>query len=467
MSSLNDDIINGRGGVKTVLRLAWPSIFDHIMITMVQYADTAMVGYLGKEKTAAVAINMPLIWLINGIIFSASIAGTVLVARNIGAKRPNEANLALRQAAIIALGLGCLFLVVLQCFGRMIPQALGAEPSYLDHSAGYLRVFSWGLIPHSLSVVFNGALRGSGDTRTPMLCNIVTNATNIIGNYFLIFSTRTASIFGWEFTVPRAGWGVEGAAAATALSYLVSGCLATIVLFNKKDSPVRLTLQSSFKPVFTMIKQLFQVGIPTALERMTLSSGQLLFYSLISTLGTTSLSAHHIAVTAESFCYLPTWGFSVAATTLVGQCLGAQRPEYARRYGNIACLLGVISMTICGILLFLFPEPLMKIFTKDQDVISTGVSLLRIVAIVQPPSALFIVFTGALRGAGDTKWPFYISLIGMWGIRLYFAWLAIKVFGWAIRGVWVGMVIDLTIRGFIFWGRWHRGKWAHAMERQS
>lgn len=466
MSSLNDDIINGRGGVKTVLRLAWPSIFDHIMITLVQYADTAMVGFLDKkEAMASVAINMPLIWLINGIIFSTSIAGTVLVARNIGAKKPAEANLAFRQAAILALGLGCLFLVVLQCFGRMIPQALGAEPSYLDHSASYLRVFSWGLIPHSLSVVFNGALRGSGDTRTPMLCNIVTNITNITGNYFLIFSTRIVTFFGLEFTMPGAGWGVAGAAAATALSYLVSGCLATIVLFKKKDSPVRLTLQSSFKPVFTMIRQLFQVGIPTALERMTLSSGQLVFYSLISTLGTTSLAAHHIAINAESFCYLPTWGFSVAATTLVGQCLGAQRADYARRYGNIACLLGVISMTICGLILLLFPEPLMKIFTRDQEVITTGVSLLRIVAIAQPPSALFIVLTGALRGAGDTKWPFYISLFGMWGIRVTFAWFAIKVFGWSIRGVWLGMIIDLSIRGAIFLVRWRTGRWAYALEK--
>jgi len=231
------------------------------------------------------------------------------------------------------------------------------------------------------------------------------------------------------------------------------------VLLHRKSNPAHFNLRQSFLPNGAIIKEMLYVGIPTALERVTLSSGQLLFMRLVTSLGTVALAAHQIAIVAESFCYLPTWGFSMAATTLVGQCLGANRLEFAKRYANITLVTGIVSMTIAGIVLFFIPEFLMRFFSDEPDVVKIGASLLRIVAIGQPFTAMMIVLTGAMRGARDTRWPFYISAIGMWGIRLSFAWCFIHIMGWGIQGAWYGMVVDLSLRGFLFFGRWKSGRW--------
>jgi len=200
------------------------------------------------------------------------------------------------------------------------------------------------------------------------------------------------------------------------------------------------------------------------MERLVISIGQALFIRLVATQGTAALAAHHLAVVAESFCYMPTWGFSMAATTLVGQCLGAQRPDFARRHANNALRVGIVTMTVAGAILFAIPGSLMRFFTTDQEVLAIGVDLLRIIAFAQPLTALMIVLTGALRGAGDTKWPFYISAVGMWGVRLSTCFVFLHGLGWGIRGAWLSMLVDLCLRGILFYGRWRSNRWTHAMK---
>lgn len=462
-ASLNEDIINGRGGLPTVLRLAWPSLCEQIMVTMVQYVDTAMVSSLGAASMAAVGINMPMNWILHGAMMAVSVGATVTVARSVGAKKYENASTAARQAVVLGLLLGLFFTVFLLFTGGMIPRWLGAQPDYVNDACSYLRIFGLGLGPGFTGIILSGVLRGTGDTRTPMLANIVNNVVNVIGNFFLIYPSRDAVYFGFEVHVPGMGLGVAGAAAATAFSSMIAGAMLFVVLLHRKSNPAHFTLRQSFKPEKTVIRGILSIGIPTALERVTLSSGQLLFIRLVSSLGTVAVAAHQIAIVAESFCYMPTWGFSMAATTLVGQCLGAGRPDYARKHANTTLAAGVTTMTIAGIVLYCIPEFLMRFFSKDPEVVSIGASLLRIIAIGQPFTALMIVLTGALRGAGDTRWPFYISAIGMWGIRLCSAWFFIHIAGWGIQGAWYGMVTDLSIRGFLFLGRWRSGRWVKAM----
>ncbi|MDD4097306.1 MAG: MATE family efflux transporter [Lentisphaeria bacterium] len=466
-ASLNDDIVHGRGGLRTVMRLAWPSIFEMIMVTMVQYVDTAMVGRLGASAMAAVGLSMPMTWIINGTMMAISVGATVLVARHVGARQFPQASAVARQAIVMGAGLGLLCTAFLLLAGNSIPKLLGAQPDFHADAATYIRIFGCGLVPHFIAIILSGVFRGTGDTRTPMLANIVINLVNIVGNFFLIFPTRDTTWFGVTFRMPGAGWGVGGAASATAFASFVAGAMLFLILLRKRDNPAHVTMRQSYQPNGIIIRQVLTVGIPTAMERLVLSIGQAMFISLVASQGTAALAAHHLAVVAESFCYMPTWGFSMAATTLVGQCLGARQPEYARRHANHVLRLGLVTMTVAGIVLFAVPAPLMRFFTTDQGVIAIGVDLLRIIAFAQPLTALMIVLTGALRGAGDTKWPFYISIIGMWGVRLTTCYLFLHIFGWGVRGAWLSMLVDLSLRGLLFYGRWHSNRWTQAMERTA
>jgi len=463
-SGLNDDIINGRGGTRTVFRLAWPSIFEMVMVTMVQYVDTAMVGRLGASSMAAVGLSMPMTWIINGCMMAVSVGATVLVARHVGARQSSKASAVARQAIIMGAALGVVGTIFLLLAGNTIPTLLGAQPEFHQDAATYIRIFGCGLVPHFTAIILSGVFRGTGDTRTPMLSNIVINIVNIVGNFFLIFPTRDTTWFGVTLHIPGAGWGVAGAATATAFASLVSGAMLFVILLRKRSNPAHITLRQSYQPNGVIIRQILTVGIPTAMERLVISVGQAFFIRLVATQGTTALAAHHLAVVAESLCYMPTSGFSIAATTLVGQCLGAKRPEFARRHANNALRAGIITMTVAAIVLFAIPGTLMRFFTDDPDVLAIGVDLLRIIAFAQPATAFMIVLTGALRGAGDTKWPFYISIVGMWGVRISTCYVILHGFGWGVRGAWLSMLVDLCLRGFLFYARWRSNRWMHAMK---
>ena len=166
-----------------------------------------------------------------------------------------------------------------------------------------------------------------------------------------------------------------------------------------------------------------------------------------------------MATTAESLSYMPAYGFGVSATTLVGQAVGAGDTEGARRYGSLTILIGFIGMTCTGLVLMLFPEALLGMFTSAQDVIELGAPALRVEALAQPFFALSIVASGALSGAGDTRTPMIIGLACMWGVRLSVAALCIYGFGMGLTGAWVGMATDLTVRGILTFARFRSPKW--------
>lgn len=449
---------------KTILLLAWPTIAEQILQIMVSYVDTAMVGSLGAQATASIAINNSFINLVNGLMNAAALGFGVQMARRLGEGRPEKARQVIRQALMVMLMGGLGLTLAIQLLAHRVPVWLGGSPAILEHAAAYLRiVMSASLM--TMSVIFCGTmLRFAGDTKTPLLYNILTNLLNVVGNFLLIFQPRTVHIMGYSFHVWGAGMGVEGAALATAAATAFSGLMLLHALFSK-SFPLRVSLKGEYSLDHDILHYAWHLGAPAAYERLILSSGQILMTRLVAGLGTASLAAYHLANTAESISYMPGYGLAVAATTLVAQSLGAEKPLLAWQYAKRCTQYGVGSMAFAGLMMFLFSRQLMMIFTPDPQVIALGAVGLKIMAFSEPFFALAIVISGVLRGAGDTKRPFYYTSMGMWGVRVGTVILLCYVLKIGVYGAWVGMILDLMVRGLLCLRRYLSGQWIETAKK--
>lgn len=444
-----------------MVRLAWPALAENLLATLVQFIDTAMVGALGATATAAVAVavNATPIWLLNGIVTSVGVGGTALVARMIGAKDREGAEAAARQVFLAAVALAVTLFAATMIVAPYVPRWMRAEPVLHADATAYLRLVGLAFIPHYTGMALGSVLRGAGDTRTPMWIAAAANVLNVLGNFLLIYETRTLQLFGLSLPVWGAGMGVRGAAISTAVSTGLAG-LWMVWAITRPKSRLRLSLHR-LRPNADLLRRIFRVGFPAALERVTINVGQLFFVGMIAAIGTAQLAAHHLAVTVESLSYMPGFAFGVAATTLVGQSLGATDVPAAKAQGRLTIGIGVVVMTLIGVGLFAFAHCLIAMLTPDGTVREIGTVLIRICALEQPFMALSMVGSGALRGAGDTRVPFVISLIGMWGVRLVLARWFVYGLGWGVNGAWYAMVLDVAVRGTLMGARFARGKWAY------
>jgi putative MATE family efflux protein len=451
-----------RGGVEVkprdkVMNLAWPVILEMFMSTLVQFVDTAMVGQLGAIAISAISLSTSPMWFIMGIFTGISVGATALVARYVGANEIAKANNAAKQSLIFGVLLASLITGLTLGFGQYVPKFMGAEPEVLPYATLYLKTLATTFVLHFLSFIATGVLRGAGDTKTAMRVNVIANIVNIIGNFFLIFPTREINLGGRLFILWGADLGVQGAAISTAFSRGLAGVLVLYILLRGK---MIINLKSAKWLIdLTMMDRILEIGTPAALERVVMTTGQILFTKVVATLGTTILAAHHLAIVAESISYMPGFGFSMAATTLVGQSLGAKKPDDAQMYGMETLKIGAMVMTVMGVVFFFFPHHLLSIFTNDTEVIAYGSIALKIVAFSQPFFASAMVLSGALRGAGDTRWPLIFAIIGMWAVRLSLAYTLVLGFNLGLVGAWIAMVIDLGIRGTMMFFRFKNGKW--------
>jgi putative MATE family efflux protein len=307
------------------------------------------------------------------------------------------------------------------------------------------------------NLVLSGVLRGSGDTKAPMKFNAFGLTLNVILNFLLIFPSREISMLGLSFWMPGFGLGVIGAALGTTLARTASSILWLIFLASG-----RLLIQvrsEDFKGFdMDLIRRILNVGLPAAVEQFLMRLGQLMYSRLVVSLGTLMFAAHRITITAESLSFYIGFGFSLAGTTLVGQYLGAKDPETAERSGHIAASMGVLFMSSVGLIFFFFPEMVIRIFTDDPEIVEVARVCLRIVAVAQPFLAATMAYSGSLRGAGDTRAVLWITMIGIWGVRVFGTFLVVRA-GYGLAAAWVMMTLDLILRGVLLFGRFKRGKW--------
>lgn len=450
---------------KVTMKLAVPAILEMTMQTLLGFADMAMVGSLGAVAIAAVGLgDMPIMTLM--AIFAALGTGaTALVARHVGAKEQEKATETARQSLIIGVLAGILVSFLVVFFAPQIIDFMGAEPDAAPYAIEYITYTGAAMVFLIISVVMGGVLRGCGDTKTPMYANGLANILNIIGNFLLIYNSAsyvisipfigTASLF-----LPGAGMGVGGAALSTAISRVISSLIIMYVLFSGR-APIKFTFRDKYRINIDIIKRILNIGTPAAMEQLSMRVGQMLYGRKVAMLGTVMYASHRIALTAESVSFMPGFGFALAATTLVGQYLGAKKPEMSEKSGYEANKLALMFMTVLGLVFFFFPEIFILLFTRDPEIIANASICLKLVAIAQPFLAAVMVFSGALRGAGDTRYVMINTIIGVWGIRLLGTYILIDFFHFGLLGAWIGMVADLLVRGTLNFMRFRSGKWKY------
>ena len=444
---LNEEIVEADSTKKIIFKLAWPVIAERSLMTFTRIVDMMMVGRIGPAAITAIGLSMQPLFLIQAIGASISVGTTALVARFVGAKEEKRGGKVLQQSLIMASVLAFFLLALYYYFAQNIITMMGAEGEVVRLGTMYLKILAPGIYFMFLSFMVFAALRGAGDTQTPMKINILVNILNVVGNYALIFGNLGAPELGFM-----------GAAIATSVSRGLGGILVIIHVFHE-SSVITIVKDKFFSLDLELIKRVLKVGMPAAMEQFVMRIAQIFYVRLVAGLGTIAYASHQVAVNAESLSYMPGFGMAVAATTLVGQNLGAKQPEQAEESAFESWKIGSIIMGIMALVFLIFPELLMKLYTDDPEIIRLGARNLRIVAFAQIPMGTQFIFAGALRGAGDTKAVFYSTAISSWIGRLGMAFIFINVFNWGLVGAWLAMVIDWSMRGGYVFFRFKAGKW--------
>lgn len=448
--------------LKRIFILAWPAMLEQTLQTVVQYADSAMVGQMGAAASAAVGLSSPVNWLVNAPMFAMGVGFLACISRSLGAKDEETARTAAMQSIFAAVVMGLGLMILTLAVSPFLPGWLHADAEIYDTAAHYFFIVSLPMLFRSATIIFSSCLRAAGDTRTPMRVSLLMNLTNICFNALLIFPTGTVRL--GNLVLPGAGLGVEGAAIATALSYLVSGTLMFLALMRSPALSLKGRKLKLNKPV---MGQCVRIGMPAVFTRISVCLGHVVFLSQVSGLGTIPLAAHSLALTAEEAVYLPGFGMQAAASTLAGNAAGEGDEAFLRGVTRACTAVAVMIMTVLGGLMFLFAEPLLGIFTPDQQVIAAGASVLRIVAVVEPIYAVSIILEGVFNGVGDTRAPFYFNLFTMWGIRILSTALCLNVFHLGLNAVWCCMGADNVTRAILFVIRYGKGKWKKAFHQPA
>ena len=454
--SLDDRPLTFREQMRLIIQLSIPSILAQISATVMQYIDAAMVGSLGASATGAIGLVASTTWLFNGLSTAIATAFSVQVAQLIGAQRQGEAKNVLRQSLIVSLICGLLISALGISISGSLPVWLGGNAEVMEGATSYFLVFAIAIPFNLMRLLAGSMLQCSGDMRTPSILNAAMCGLDVIFNYFLIFPTHTVSLFGMDITVWGAGMEVAGAALGTALSETV---VAIIMLYMVclRSPALRITDGGSWKLTANCMRTALRIAVPIAVERGILGAAQVTSTKITAPLGTVAVAANSLAVTAESLCYMPGYGVGAAATTLVGQSMGAERRDLAKAFARSSTWLGMMVMGGAAVFVF-FAAPLMfSMLTPVEEIQTLGTQVLRIVMPAEPFFAASIVAAGALRGAGDTLGPSLLNLVSMWGVRISLASILAPRMG--LPGVWLAMTIELCVRGILFLARLLRGKW--------
>lgn len=433
---------------RRVIMLAWPVIAQNLLETLVGVIDTILVARLGTVAIAGVGSALQVVFFLLAILSAVSIGASIVVAHTIGAGNHAEAARLGKQTLVWGL-LGALPLAWIGALAaRPLIRAFGVEADVAVVGADYLRV-TMIMLP-ALLLVFAGSavLRGVGDTRTPLQVSLLANVINAVLAYGLIYG---------HFGLPALG--AVGSAWAASAGRLVSALLLVLVLVTGR-SGLSLRGRDGWRPQFSVVRRILGLGLPAALEQMLTSGAFTALMLVVATLGTQALAAQRIAFNAMSVAFLPGIGLSIAAATLVGQSIGAEKPDEAAAAARASAGWAALWMGVMGVVYFIFARQIIGLFSNDPVVTEVGVRSLRVLAVQQPLWGLLFVWSGALRGAGNTRFPLLVNSLEMWIVVLC-ASLAVTQLGASLPLVWAFFIPSSAIGATINWLRFRRGDWRH------
>ena len=435
------------GGYREIWLLSWPVMLAQVLVSAVSLVDIAMVGRLGPHAVAAVGYASQFFNLAQAVLFAIGTSCVALMARAIGAGDRPRARVALAASLIVSLATSLLFLAIMLAAPRWYLSALGAEPAVIDEAIPYLVLTLLATIFLAISITLESALRADRNTRLPMLIAAGVTAVKIALNAVLIFGA---------LGFPRLG--LVGAGIATVVAQ-ASGMLlyAGILATSKRDSPLALT-RSDFRSAPGALREVVRIALPGVGERLAMNLALLAYFRVLAVYGTVAIAAYTVGVRILAFSWIPGTGFGVAASTLVGQALGAQRPEEAMRAGWRATRMAIFIAVPLGAICALAREPLGRLFTDDPATIEALGPFLLCLALSQPFLQAHFTLGGAHRGAGDTWTPFIAATVGNWVLRTPIAfWLAFVLHADVIW-VWYALTIDHLARAAWLAWSFRRGR---------
>ena len=439
-----------------IMALAWPTIVEQVMQTAVQYIDTAMVGSLGTQATAAVGATSTFGWMVFSTISALSVGFLSFIAQACGANDREAAKKAVSQAVLITLVGGILVTFVTTSLSGIVPKLMQVDPDIQELASTYFFILYLPMLPRTASTIFGTLLRAAGDTKTPMKVGILVNIINIIGNLLLIFPSREIVLGSLAFTLPGAGLGVVGAAIASALAFTWGGIHITYALWKH---PMVSPRGCNLRPDMTILKPCIKIAIPNMFQRFGTSLGFVAFASMINSIGEVATAAHTIANTVESAFYIPGYGMQTAASTLAGNAYGARDNERLKKLAAMFIPVEIILMIVSGGALFIAAPSLMKIFSSNPEVIELGATVLRMVAVSEPFYGFSIIIEGMMLGLGKTKEPFVYNVLGMWCVRIIGTFICTQLLGMGLVSAWACMIGHNLLIFALYMVSYIRGTW--------
>jgi len=438
----------GRDTYKKVGAITFPAFAELFLISVKGIIDMLMVSRLSIAAIAGVGITNQPFFLLIAIFNAMNVGTTTLVSWNIGKGDRAKASTIARQAIIFNFVLGGAMSALGYFGARHFMPLMIDDPQVVAYAVMYLEIVCLGLAFNAVTMGITAALRGAGETKIPMYYNLAANLLHLFLNWVLIFGNLGA---------PRLE--VMGAAISTSVARTFACFVAIGVLMFWKRSPIRIKLRQSWKLHTKTIKDIFAIGMPSAGEQFVIQTGLLVFTRIVATLEVQAFAAHQIAININMLAFSISQAFAISNTALVGRAVGADDYPLAERYTIYARRLARIFTAAVTINFIIWASRLLGIYTDDPVVIAYGIPVFYFMAATQYIQSSQMCTAGALRGSGDTMYPFYASIVGIWGLRLALAALFVFVFGWGVWGAWAAFFIDQSGRSFVVKRRFNSGKW--------
>lgn len=443
---------------KDVMKLAIPIITEQTFVMIMGVVNAIMAGHLGKEAVSAIGMVDSLNNVFIAFFSALAVGGTVVIAHYAGQCNIKSANEAVRHALLSGILLSsAITLIIYLCrYGLMKVLYGSAEQEVMSNAFTYLNItlLTYPLI--ALTSIANGVLRGVGDTKTPMKITIIMNILNIILSYTLIYGLEIRSA---HFSLGTPGFGIKGAAMGIAAARTIGAVLILYTLL-RGSKLIQLRIDRDFKLDFMLLRSIFGVGLPASVESLLFNGGKLITQVFIVGMGTASIAANYVAGSVFGLVNIPGSALSIAATTLVGQCMGRGESDEAK--STLLYLTKLTSLCLLIVCIFTFPlaKFLASLYTSSGDVIEIAVGLIKTSALSMPIlwAASFILPAG-LKGAGDAKYTMVVSIFGMWVFRITLGYILCIPLNMGVQGIWIGMYADWLVRGTLFYIRLQRGKW--------
>ena len=440
---------------RDVVRIAWPSFVEMMLMQLTSMADLMMVGRLGPWAISAVGLTTQPKFLLSTAFMSLNVGNMALIARNRGAGKQEEAKLVLRQAVLLNVSLSFILAIIGYFYAEKLILFMGAaDAQTLKGGTDYFKIQMIGVLTVSLTTTITNALRAVGDSRTSMRYNVTANVVNVIFNYLLIYG---------HFGFPRLE--VVGASIATVFGQFCAMCMALRAIL-RKNQYVRLELKKGFKPHGPTLRNIFAIGMPAMIEQLVMRAGIIIYAKTVATLGTVMLAAHQVCMNIQALTFMNGQSFAVPATSLVGQSLGKHRSDMAINYSKRVQRLGMWVSVCIAVVIFCFPKFLIGLYTDEAAILDIGAVVLRMVALIQPLQASQFILAGAMRGAGDTKFTAMVTFITVLLVRPVIAIYTITVLKWGLVGAWVAMVADQLMRTLLIFLRYNSGKWRFSYQQK-